>query len=55
VHAEIAARVSTRREAVARELKALERAGLLVRRRGAIELTDTAQLRRLIEEANEID
>jgi CRP/FNR family cyclic AMP-dependent transcriptional regulator len=55
VHAEIAARVSTRREAVARELKALERAGLVARRRGAIELTDTAQLRRLIEEATEID
>ena len=32
VHAEIAARVSTRREAVARELKALERTGLIERR-----------------------
>ncbi len=41
VHAEIAARVSTRREAVARELKTLERAGLVERRRGAIVLTDT--------------
>jgi CRP/FNR family cyclic AMP-dependent transcriptional regulator len=55
VHAEIAARVSTRREAVARELKTLERAGLLVRRRGAIELTDTVQLRRLIDDAAESD
>jgi CRP/FNR family transcriptional regulator, cyclic AMP receptor protein len=51
VHAEIAARVSTRREAVAREFKALERAGLLERRRGAIVLTDTAGLKRLIDEA----
>jgi CRP/FNR family transcriptional regulator, cyclic AMP receptor protein len=54
VHAEIAGRVSTRREAVARELKTLERAGLVVRRRGAIELTDTGRLRRLIDEAKEI-
>ena len=51
VHAEIAARVSTRRETVARELKALERAGLIERRRGAIALGDTHRLRRLIEEA----
>jgi len=50
-HAEIAARVSTRREAVARELKALERGGLLERRRGAIALSDTRRLRHLIEEA----
>jgi CRP/FNR family cyclic AMP-dependent transcriptional regulator len=53
VHAEIAARVSTRREAVARELKALERAGLVERRRGAIVLTDTGRLRQLIDEAAE--
>jgi len=51
VHAEIAARVSTRRETVARELKALERADLVERRRGAIALSDTRHLRRLIEEA----
>jgi CRP/FNR family cyclic AMP-dependent transcriptional regulator len=51
VHAEIAARVGTRREAVARELKALERSGLIERRRGAIALTDTRRLRDLIEEA----
>ena len=55
VHAEIAARVSTRREAVAREFKALERAGLIVRRRGAIVLTDPARLRRSIEEASGLD
>lgn len=51
VHAEIAARVSTRRETVAREFKALERAGLIERRRGAIALMDAHHLRRLIEEA----
>ena len=55
IHAEIAARVSTRREAVAREFKALERAGLIERRRGAIVLTDTAKLRKLIEQATELD
>jgi CRP/FNR family cyclic AMP-dependent transcriptional regulator len=55
VHAEIAARVSTRREAVAREFKALERIGLVERRRGAIVLTDTARLQRLIAQAAEID
>jgi CRP/FNR family transcriptional regulator, cyclic AMP receptor protein len=51
LHTEIAARVSTRRETVARELKALERAGLIERRRGAIALSDPLRLRRLIEEA----
>jgi CRP-like cAMP-binding protein len=50
-HAEIAARVGTRREAVAREFKALERSGLIERRRGAIALSDTRRLRDLIEEA----
>jgi CRP/FNR family transcriptional regulator, cyclic AMP receptor protein len=39
-HSEIAARVLARREAVARELNLLERAGLLERRRGAFILTD---------------
>jgi CRP/FNR family cyclic AMP-dependent transcriptional regulator len=47
--------VSTRREAVAREFKALERAGLIERRRGAIVLTDPARLRRAIEEASGLD
>ena len=51
VHAEIAARVSTRREAVTRELKTLERGGLIERRRGAIVLTDADRLRQLVEEA----
>jgi CRP/FNR family cyclic AMP-dependent transcriptional regulator len=54
-HAEIAARVSTRREAVARELKALERAGLMERRRGALVLTDSAKLRKMLDEASELD
>jgi len=53
VQAELAARVSIRREAVSREIKALERAGLLVRRRGALVLTDPARLQRLIDEASE--
>src|SRR5262249_2572733 len=52
-HAEIAARVSIRREAVTRELKSLERAGLIERRRGALVLTDTRRLRQLIEQASE--
>jgi CRP/FNR family cyclic AMP-dependent transcriptional regulator len=50
-HVELAARVSTRREAITRELKSLERAGLLERRRGALVLLDTAQLAQLIEQA----
>jgi CRP/FNR family transcriptional regulator, cyclic AMP receptor protein len=54
VHSEIAARVSTRREAVARELKALERERLIERRRGAIVLTDVERLRRLVNEAIEL-
>jgi CRP-like cAMP-binding protein len=52
--AELAARVSARREAVSREFKALERAGLMERRRGAIVLTDTPRLRELIQQAAEL-
>jgi CRP-like cAMP-binding protein len=44
IHAELAARVSTHREAVTRELKALERAGLLERRRGALVISDVETL-----------
>jgi CRP-like cAMP-binding protein len=51
IHSEIAARVSTRREAVARQLNAMERAGLIERRRGAIVLIDVDRLRRLVDEA----
>ena len=50
-HSEIAARVSIRREAVAREIKALERAGLIERRRGALILTDITRLQRMIQKA----
>ena len=43
-HAEIAARIAARREAVTRALRALESAGLVERRRGALVLTDIAAL-----------
>jgi CRP/FNR family cyclic AMP-dependent transcriptional regulator len=49
VHADIAARVSTRREMVARELKALERAGLLSKRRGAFVINNVPQLMHMLE------
>jgi CRP/FNR family cyclic AMP-dependent transcriptional regulator len=55
VHSDLAARVSIRRESVTRELKALERAGLIEKRRGALVLTDTARLRQMIAEASELD
>jgi len=44
IQSEIAARVSTHREAVAREMKRLERQGFLERRRGALVLTDVPTL-----------
>jgi CRP-like cAMP-binding protein len=50
-HAELAARVSTHREAVTRELKSLERAGLITRRRGAIVLLKPSELSARIEKA----
>ena len=53
IHNEIAGRVSTRRETVARELKGLERAGLLQRRRGALVITDPRSLEQLIRQAFE--
>jgi CRP/FNR family cyclic AMP-dependent transcriptional regulator len=52
-HAELAARVSSHREAVTRELSALERAGLIARRRGAIVLLEAARLRQMVAEATE--
>ena len=52
-HADLAARVSTHREAVTRELNALERAGLLERRRGALVIRDVAALAALLEQAAE--
>jgi CRP/FNR family transcriptional regulator, cyclic AMP receptor protein len=50
-HAEIAARVSTHREAVRRERKRLERAGLIARRRGARVLLKPSELTARIEQA----
>ena len=54
-HSELAARVSIRREAVAREIKSLERAGLIERRRGALVLTDTVRLQQMIDQASDAD
>jgi CRP-like cAMP-binding protein len=48
-HAELAARVSSHREAITRELNSLARAGLLDRRRGALVLLDPARLASLVE------
>jgi CRP/FNR family transcriptional regulator, cyclic AMP receptor protein len=50
VHADIAACVSTRREMVARELKSLERQGLLTKRRGAFVITDVPSLMQRLQE-----
>ena len=47
-HAELAARIATHREGVAREMKALERAGLVERRRGALALLDPEALQRAV-------
>jgi CRP/FNR family cyclic AMP-dependent transcriptional regulator len=52
VHSDIAARVSTRREMVARELKALERAGLLTKRRGALVITSITELAQRLQSAS---
>ncbi len=49
-HADFAARVSTHREAVTRELNALERAGLIARQRGTLIIADFARLARSVEE-----
>ena len=54
-HADIAARVSIRREAVARELKILERAGMIERRRGTLLLTDIVHLQKMIDDASAAD
>jgi CRP-like cAMP-binding protein len=48
-HAELASRVSARREAVTRELNALEKVRLIERRRGAIVLLDPAKLKDMID------
>lgn len=53
VAADLAARISTHREAVTRELKALERAGFLERRRGALAIRDVEALAAMVERAGE--
>jgi CRP/FNR family transcriptional regulator, cyclic AMP receptor protein len=50
-HAELAARISTHREAVTKILNALERDGAISRTRGAIALTNIEHLRRIVAEA----
>lgn len=50
-HADIAARVSTHREAVSRAISELEKKGLLERRRGAMVIKDVAKLRTLLNTA----
>ncbi len=50
-HAELAARISTHREAVTKFLNALKRSGAIARTQGAIVLTDPDLLRRIVAEA----
>jgi CRP/FNR family transcriptional regulator, cyclic AMP receptor protein len=49
-HADIASRVSTNREAVARELAELARKGLVEKRRGALAVLDVARLAAMVDE-----
>ena len=49
-HLDLAARVSTNREQITRELNALVREGLLAKESGALVLTDVAQLARKVAE-----
>ena len=50
-HAEIASRISTHREAVAREISRLEALGLLQRKTRSIVITDLARLARMVDDA----
>jgi CRP/FNR family transcriptional regulator, cyclic AMP receptor protein len=52
-HADIAAQVSTTREQVTRELSALARRGLLVKKEGSLVVTDLDGLERLIGESRD--
>jgi CRP-like cAMP-binding protein len=52
-HAELAARIGSHREAITRELNAMERSGLIERRRNAIELRDPERIRGMVAEATE--
>ncbi len=49
---ELAARINTRRETVSREINAMERNGLIERRRGAIVITDVLRLSAEIQQAD---
>ncbi len=49
---ELAARINTRRETVSREINAMERNGLIERRRGAIVITDVFKLTAELQQAN---
>jgi CRP/FNR family transcriptional regulator, cyclic AMP receptor protein len=49
---EIAARINTRRETVSREINAMERSGLIERRRGAIVINDARRLSAAVEAAS---
>jgi CRP/FNR family cyclic AMP-dependent transcriptional regulator len=49
-HADIASRVSTNREAVARELAELARKGLVEKRRGALAVLDVARLAAMVDD-----
>lgn len=51
-HADIASRVSTHREAVTRELKDLERAGLIERHENTLTIHDVEALQRLVREVS---
>jgi len=48
---ELAARINTRRETVSREINAMERNGLIERRRGAIVITDVLKLSTELQQA----
>jgi CRP/FNR family transcriptional regulator, cyclic AMP receptor protein len=50
-HAELAARITTQREAVTKLLGSFERQGAIARTRGAIVLTDYERLRRIVADA----
>jgi CRP/FNR family transcriptional regulator, cyclic AMP receptor protein len=52
-HVELASRISTHREAVTKNLSALEREGVISRARGSIGLTNPDRLRQIVTEASE--
>jgi DNA-binding MarR family transcriptional regulator len=56
VHAELAGRISTRRESVTKELSTLEREGLVRRGRGTLTLVDVPRLIAMLgDDADAID